>query len=735
MIGARRIFPCWDKPTFKATFNISIKHLSKHPVLSTYLPVRITQTSNNLKRTLFDITSPIPAYLIAIVVSNVDFNPVISNEIINLYSVRHQTALHLRYANMVIERVTLHLKSEWRSKELLKVNHVAIPGFLQESTNKLDFIYYRETALIYDEELDPIIREIDVTRLVTRAVVHQCWDKVSSSLWSQPLKEGILTLYATNTINKTYPEFRIWDLFVVQIQQESLRLDTLDDSIIKPLMPETTSTTCEINSLLSFSCYIKAPTILRMLQHILGYDIFWNGIEKYLNNREYESLSNFNDFWTTMQITLDHSNSVYKFNIEEMMNPWIQLKHYPVLNVTEFELANVKIFNNNAQTMNIPVTFTTQDHCNFNDTSPYLTPQWIHTTSIILPSNVNSWMLINIQQTGYYRVNYDAVYWKRIVNYLTSDEYTKIHVLNRAQIIDDAFYFLMHGQLPLSTFLELTKYLQRETDYVAWYPMFKALEYVSGFFLFKESAYIKKHMRDILQELLKHITYTEKSDEKPNDLIKCLRQEAAKWACVLEDSNCQHFAAFKLKQHLDDIEPLLPEWKKWVYCNALVNNDTLWRNVFDTWVNETDICSSKMPDCKNATMQPKDRVNSFLHTVAKHAKDNDVLEYILKNFGKIIPRGEVGVKVVLVNIINHVQSKEQLDKVLEFVKYKRGGIKDSIDTEWEPDYQGEIRELKPYVNRFLKYIDVTLLAAEQTIKSRLSKVTNPLNYFQHLVRN
>jgi len=49
----------------------------------------------------------------------------------------------------------------------------------------------------------------------------------------------------------------------------------------------------------------------------------------------------------------------------------------------------------------------------------------------------------------------------------------------------------MNDQLPLSTFLKLTEYLQRETDYVAWYPMIKALEHISGFFLFEESLNIK----------------------------------------------------------------------------------------------------------------------------------------------------------------------------------------------------------------------------------------------------
>jgi len=93
---------------------------------------------------------------------------------------------------------------------------------------------------------------------------------------------------------------------------------------------------------------------------------------------------------------------------------------------------------------------------------------------------------------GYYRVNYDVLYWERIIRYLRmSEEYTKIHVLNRAQIIDDAFYFMMDNQLRLSTFLKITEYLKRETDYVVWYPMIKALEHISGFFLFKESAYIK----------------------------------------------------------------------------------------------------------------------------------------------------------------------------------------------------------------------------------------------------
>jgi len=76
------------------------------------------------------------------------------------------------------------------------------------------------------------------------------------------------------------------------------------------------------------------------------------------------------------------------------------------------------------------------------------------------------------------------------LEYLNTN-YKNIHVLNRAQIIDDAIYFLMENQLSLFEFLKIVKYLEKETNYVAWYPMIKALEHMSSFFSFNESRHIQ----------------------------------------------------------------------------------------------------------------------------------------------------------------------------------------------------------------------------------------------------
>ncbi|EFN73575.1 Aminopeptidase N, partial [Camponotus floridanus] len=85
--------------------------------------------------------------------------------------------------------------------------------------------------------------------------------------------------------------------------------------------------------------------------------------------------------------------------------------------------------------------------------------------------------------TGYYRVNYDAENWNRLSTYLNNKYlFGLLHFLNRAKIIDDTFHFVMSGQLNWTVFLKISQYLQHDTDYIAWYPMFKNLEYISNFF-------------------------------------------------------------------------------------------------------------------------------------------------------------------------------------------------------------------------------------------------------------
>lgn len=92
--------------------------------------------------------------------------------------------------------------------------------------------------------------------------------------------------------------------------------------------------------------------------------------------------------------------------------------------------------------------------------------------------------------TGYYRVNYDNKNWRKISSYLRYNNYTNIHVLNRAAFIDDVYHFIMKGELEIPIFFDIIKYLRRETNFVAWYPMFNILSYMSDFMKQSEHTFV-----------------------------------------------------------------------------------------------------------------------------------------------------------------------------------------------------------------------------------------------------
>lgn len=92
-------------------------------------------------------------------------------------------------------------------------------------------------------------------------------------------------------------------------------------------------------------------------------------------------------------------------------------------------------------------------------------------------SKNNKTSKINLSfQLGYYRVNYNLENWQLIIDYLKNENMTeKIHPLNRAQLLDDSFHLAEAEELVNHTvFLEMTNYLQHETDYIPWYAAHRA---------------------------------------------------------------------------------------------------------------------------------------------------------------------------------------------------------------------------------------------------------------------
>ncbi|CAG2054125.1 unnamed protein product, partial [Timema podura] len=140
------------------------------------------------------------------------------------------------------------------------------------------------------------------------------------------------------------------------------------------------------------------------------------------------------------------------------------------------------------------------------------------------------------------------VNWQLITNQLNSDQFDVIHVLNRAQLLDDSLNLARAGILDYVSALDVTRYLYRETDYIPWYSAFNAFNFLNirlrgaspaGYQLFKD--YILGQLEDLYNSLEFLVRATD------DHVTKLLRTNVLSWACTFDHEGCvsnatQHFA-------------------------------------------------------------------------------------------------------------------------------------------------------------------------------------------------
>ncbi|XP_012226640.2 thyrotropin-releasing hormone-degrading ectoenzyme-like isoform X2 [Linepithema humile] len=676
IMTARQLFPCWDEITLNSTFKLSIKHHKKYSVLSN-MPVQ--RTENDDKRdmmwTHFEKSpSMFIKHINVVITTFTNISTSVAN--ITVWG-RKNVTYYLQLAKSIAQQVLYFLKRENSIDKLPKIDYVVLWDTQYNTIVTSGLILQREVDIIYDEDLDSIRHKIKVSYFITYQIV---------SLWYSDVllrsKIGFDTLLATYIFHQIPPDYDIMNLFIAETQWESLLFDTASNAN-------------ETNSLSYHLDHVKPSNIWRMIQHLISADVFWTGIRTYVNSKQYNQT---NDLWNMMQTIIP--NNATAFIVKRLISIWIAEKYYPVLYVTRDYLTNTTIFeylnfdfiDEDTEHRSTFVTYTTKSIMNFQDiyhnNSFWLSPQ--KPVKLVQEFDKDDWIIVNLRQIGYYRVNYDTENWLNLAQYMNSVKYVDIHVLNRAQIIDDAFYFFMHEQIDYVTFWKISAFLSREMNYVAWYPMFKAFEHMSVIVSIKDTDDLKEKMEKILGEVLYAIRYFAQQYE--SDLTECLREEAIKWACIIGNKKCREVANMEMTRYLHSESGMFvmqSEWKRWMYCNGLVSaNKTIWYAVWYKWAVTGDIKFLEYSTCSedpgvishylwlnfvdSILIKHNTRAHIFLLTVARHARNDIVCNFILQNLKNITfmftSNTQADIIATLIVIITHQHAAEQLAKVLEFAK-------------------------------------------------------------------
>ncbi|AWO98339.1 putative thyrotropin-releasing hormone-degrading ectoenzyme, partial [Scophthalmus maximus] len=298
---------------------------------------------------------------------------------------------------------------------------------------------------------------------------------------SQPSTRGSIWFITTICTRCLY--FQEKQRFLTDVLHEVMLLDGLSSS--HPISQEVEQAT-DINRVFDWIAYKKGAALIRMLANVMGQPLFQKGLNDYLLSHMYSNAAR-DDLWSKLSQAMRSEGR--DINIGEMMDRWTLQMGYPVVTISknqseqlpthyitvsqEHFLYAQEVRGNNSLQWQVPLTVAVGNESALSAERLI----WINNkteTHRVGQMDDSTWLLGNINQTGYFRVNYDLQNWKLLIQQLHTSPQI-ISVGNRAGLIDDAFNLARAGYLPQGIPLQLIGYLPEETSFLPWHAASRAL--------------------------------------------------------------------------------------------------------------------------------------------------------------------------------------------------------------------------------------------------------------------
>ncbi|XP_055019116.1 aminopeptidase N-like, partial [Boleophthalmus pectinirostris] len=471
------------------------------------------------------------------------------------------------------------------------VDQIAMPDLAPMGMENWGLVTYQEGALLYEEGVSSYLQKEIITSLIAHELAHQWFgNMVTMKWWNEAwLNEGFATYMSYLAVDKVNPAFKMRDKFIAYELHTAFEADALNTSHPLTPPPEEVQTTDEILGIFDQITYSKGAVVLKMLADVLGEAVFHKGIEIYLGLFKMKNTDQY-DLWNAMNMAQKQLGGYV--DIEKMMDTWTNQIGYPVItiNTTSGEAIQRQFLFKDTSESNllwdIPVRVTSG--------SGLSALEWIMYKKVQKPtfqSKTGEWILANVNCTGYYRVNYDLANWQRLLYELETNP-DSIPLLNRGQLIDDAFNLARAQLVSVSLALNSTRFLSTETEYIPWQFAEKNLRYFVLMFDRSEVyGFMQTYLRDQVTGLYNHFkNYTDNSTVPTDYTAQSCQILAINLACTNGLPACVNMAKDMFKFWMTNkTNKIHPNLRSVIYCQAIAAGGLAeWEFAWDRLQNSSD---------------------------------------------------------------------------------------------------------------------------------------------------
>jgi aminopeptidase N len=538
---ARRAFPSFDEPAYKAKFDIRMIVDKGDTAISNGRIVSDTPGPGEGKHTLqFSTTPKMSTYLVAMTVGDFECNEGSADNVpIRVCGTPDKKALGtaaLRYAGEILKFYDQYYGIPY---PFGKLDIVGVPDFEAGAMENTAAIYYRESLLFIDDKNSSVDSHQAVFEVLAHEMAHQWFgDLVTMKWWDNLwLNEGFATWMALKPSQALHPEWNA-NLDAVQATSMALGLDALVNTHPVHVKAETPE---EINELFDSISYEKAAAVLRMIESYVSPDVFRRGVNVYLRKFAYGNATA-EDFWGALTAASGRPvDKIMPTFVEQAGEPLITVKSTCVNPPAASAPAARKGKRRRAPLRPQPKTQVTVSQRRFwadPGSAPKKEQLWMVPVCVksggakpfcqilsqkeqMLPvAGCTTWVFVNGNATGYYRTQYEKADLEKLKAVVS----TELSTAERISLLRDESALVGSGQESLATLLDLIAALDQDAQHSVVSSYSPTLDYINNYLVSgPEAEPFYSWVRVNFQPMMRKTAWTPAANE--NDDTRSLRSD------------------------------------------------------------------------------------------------------------------------------------------------------------------------------------------------------------------
>jgi puromycin-sensitive aminopeptidase len=450
--NARRAFPCFDEPDFKARVALTAVVDATDDAISNTPIAQVTMLPGTKKLGQFAATPPLPTYLVTLAVGRfAALTRDVDGVRLRLLAPPEDVArgdFALDAAAQLLPRFVSYFGARY---PFAKLDLIAVPALFPGGMENAGAIFLRGERVLVDRAPASPSQLRAVERLVAHELAHQ-WlgDLVTPRWWDDLwLNEATATFAANEVLAAAHPERRPWLDF-----QQPLEDVLADDELRQPRAVRTPiADGRRARDAFDGMTYVKGAAILHMLDGWLGPGAIRRALAAYLDVHRYAS-ADATDFAAALDTTTSRP-------VSDVLRAWLERDGHPRLDVSG---------HCHDGALHVTLSQSRAGGTSARDPVPWPIPIVLHwpsgtrtmlfdtRTAGIAIAGCPAWIEANADRAGFYRVRYAS----SLASALSSVARRQLDPVERVGLVSDAWADVRAGAASVSQFLALVTSLRGE---------------------------------------------------------------------------------------------------------------------------------------------------------------------------------------------------------------------------------------------------------------------------------